>query len=167
MEALLSAQKGQGDGPAKKKRRKTVRVPTLTETHLKIRAVVDAGETWELELESKHGLSDLEACVCVGLVAKYQHQDSFPASEPGANQGLVDHARIGWRLMKESMVMMNKYPQESCEQTKINYEWKMITGEPTLKELKEERERKIAARKRKTSLRHPKVDENEVLGKNK
>lgn len=65
--------------------------------------------------------------------------------------------------MKESIAVMKKYPQESGDQTKINYEWKMITGEPTLKELKEERGRKLAARKRKSSLRHRKVDESKML----
>jgi hypothetical protein len=29
-----------------------------TENHLKIRAVVDAGRKWELDLERVHGLSD-------------------------------------------------------------------------------------------------------------
>ena len=38
---------------------------------MKIQAAVDAADVWEIELESKHGLSNLEACVwCVGLVAE-------------------------------------------------------------------------------------------------
>ena len=150
MEGLLLSAQQQKPCP-KKKCRKTV--PTPNETHMKIRAAVDAADVWELELESKHGLSDLEACVCVGLVAKYQEQDSFPDSEPGVIQQFVDFAREGCRLMKEALSMIKKYPQESGEQSKINWEWKMIAGERTLQESRDERDRKETERKRKMRLR--------------
>ena len=133
----------------KKKVRKKAHTPTPNVKHMKLRAAVDAGGKWESELETKHGLSDLEACVCVGLVAKYQKQDAFPDSESGVNKQFVDLARKGWQLMKELDKLLKKYPQEAGEQTKINGVWKMISGEPTLEEVRAERERKLVLQKSK------------------
>jgi hypothetical protein len=131
----------------KKKARK--KAPTPNKRHMELRAAIDAGGKWELELETKHGLSDFEACVCVGLVAKYQKQDAFPDSESGVNKQFVDFARKGWQLMKELDKLLKKYPQEAGEQSTINGVWKMISGEPTLEEVRAECERKLVLRKSK------------------
>lgn len=148
MEGYLEAQK---EMEAKKKKvRKKAPTPTPNATHMKLRAAVDAVDNWELDLENKHGLSDLEACVCVGLVAKHQNRNAFTDdSEPGVNKPFVDFVRKGWQLMKELDKLLKKYPQEAGEQTKINGAWKMILGEPTLEEVRAERERKLVLPKSK------------------
>eukprot|EP00980_Cylindrotheca_fusiformis_P025742 scaffold14558_cov137-Cylindrotheca_fusiformis.AAC.7 len=74
---------------------------------------------------------------------------SYNGSEPGVNKQFVDFARKGWQLMKELDKLLEKYPQEAGEQTKINGAWKMILGEPTLEEMRAERERKLVLRKSK------------------
>jgi hypothetical protein len=135
--------------PKKKKRHVSKEASTPNEKDMSIRA----GGKWEFDLENVHGLSDLETCICVGIVAKYQSQDSFPDSEPGENYKYVDFARKWWHLIKELWMLLDKYPQESGEQTKINGTWQKISSEATLQQLRTGRERKKTERERKLSLR--------------
>ena len=121
MEGLLKAEE---DEKLRKKKKKDGKQKVPSENHMKLRAVADAERKWELELESVHGLSDLEACVCVGIVAKYHKNDSFPDSDPQENQKYLDFAREGWRHMKELHELMAKYP-ECLDQMCINGEWRM------------------------------------------
>jgi hypothetical protein len=50
------------------KHKKSKREKNPTKNHLLLRAAIDAGEKWELDLERVHGLTDEEACVWVCLV---------------------------------------------------------------------------------------------------
>jgi hypothetical protein len=103
MEGLLKAEEDEKPKKKKqKKRKKDGKQKVPNENHMKLRAVADAGRKWELELESVHSLSDLEACVCVGIVAKYHKSDSFPDSDPQESQKYLDFAREGWRHMTVS-----------------------------------------------------------------
>ena len=65
---------------AKKSKTSNGRLQVPTENHLKLRKAIDAGETWEFDLEQVHGLTDEEACVCVSIVTKHLHDESFPPS---------------------------------------------------------------------------------------
>lgn len=62
----------------KSKCNKWGRAKVLTENHLKVRAVVDAGSTWELDLEQVHGLTDEEACILVSKIAPHMEKKTFP-----------------------------------------------------------------------------------------
>ena len=67
--------------PRERKRQK--KAPMPNETHMKIRAAVDAGDNWELDLERKHGLSDMEACVCVGSLPSTKCTNRSPTRSMG------------------------------------------------------------------------------------
>ena len=148
MEGLLHAEKV--EQPKQKKRRG--REIVLNENHVKLRATVEASTKWEKELETVHGLSDLEVSICVDLMAKYDNHESFPESQPnGKNQKWLDLTREGWSLMRELKSLIAKYPQENCDQFYRNGVWHLRTG-PSLKELEQERDasiRKRTLRKRK------------------
>jgi hypothetical protein len=104
---------------AKKKKRKT-KVPT--ENHLKLRAVVDAGDKWEADLEKVHGLTDEQTCKCVSNLAPYLKIDAFPLSN---GDRLMELAEEGWKQMKELHRLIELYP-ECGDQTTINGEWIMF-----------------------------------------
>jgi hypothetical protein len=107
---------------AKKKIKKRKKNKEPTENHLKIRAVVDAGREWELDLERVHGFTDEEACVCVSIVAKYLPKGKFPPSN-GDRYG--KHAEEGWGYVKELRRLKKLYP-ECSNQTSTNGEWTML-----------------------------------------
>lgn len=104
-----------------------------------LRAAVEASSKWEEDLENVYGLSDLEAADCVGLVAKYDKHETFPESETdGKNSKYLGLAREGWFLMRELKHLMAKYPQENCDQHRLNGVWHLCPG-PTLKDLEQKR----------------------------
>ena len=105
---------------AKKKRKKAEKQPT--KNHLKIRAVVDAGRAWELDLERVHGLTDEEACIVVSKVTRYSSQNTFP--DPRTDR-FMKLAHQGWKLFREAQALQDKYP-ECLDQTSIDGEWKML-----------------------------------------
>ena len=106
--------------PEKKKRKKTEKRPT--ENHLKIRAAIDAGDKWELDLERVHGLTDEQACVCVSVVGQHLHEDEFP---PAKGDRIVELAKEGWEHLREVDRLTKLYP-ECGDQTNINGEWIML-----------------------------------------
>jgi hypothetical protein len=110
---------------SQKKKRKSAR-PALepTETHLKIRAVVDAGAQWETDLEEVHGLMDEEACVVVSIATKHLSLDEFPSSLKG-NQSYIKLARAGWVHLKELNRLMKLYP-ECTNQSRVDGVWKIF-----------------------------------------
>eukprot|EP00543_Licmophora_paradoxa_P000833 CAMPEP_0202458488 /NCGR_PEP_ID=MMETSP1360-20130828/26003_1 /ASSEMBLY_ACC=CAM_ASM_000848 /TAXON_ID=515479 /ORGANISM="Licmophora paradoxa, Strain CCMP2313" /LENGTH=175 /DNA_ID=CAMNT_0049079065 /DNA_START=154 /DNA_END=678 /DNA_ORIENTATION=+ len=114
---LNSSDTSNSSGCAKKKRRKN-RPKVPTENHLKIRAVVDAGDKWELELEEVHGLTDEEACVVVSIVAKHYLKDEFPEN----GDRFVKLAKKGWELSNEN-ARLHKLCPECHDQTKIDGVW--------------------------------------------
>ena len=133
MEGLLQMEQ------TKQKKSRPGRKIVLNENHMELRAAVEAGSKWEEDLESVHGLSDLEAAVCVGLVAKYDKHEIFPESETnGKNRKYLGLAREGWLLMRELKHLMAKYPQENCDQHRLNGVWHLCPG-PTLKDLEQKR----------------------------
>jgi hypothetical protein len=81
-----------------------------------IRAVVDAGGQWELDLEKVHGLSDEEACVVVAMVTKQLPHDEFPTSLKG-NPSYISHAKKGWEILKE-LRRVKKLHSQCTNQTK-------------------------------------------------
>jgi hypothetical protein len=89
--------------------------------HLKIRAVVDAGRKWELDLEEVHGLTDEEACVVVSMSAQY-YKDTFP---PTKGDRFLELAKDAWKHVKELDRLNTLYP-ECGNQTSINGEWIML-----------------------------------------
>lgn len=108
-----------------KKKHKSARLPPEpTKGHLAIRAVVDAGGQWELDLEKVHGLTDEEACVVVAMANKYSSCDAFPPCLKG-NPTYIKLAKKGWEHLKELYRVLNLHLQ--CgNQTKIDGVWKML-----------------------------------------
>jgi hypothetical protein len=148
LEGFLQAEKVERPNQKKRRGREVV----LNENHMTLRAAMEASIKWEKELETAHGLSDLEVSICIDLMAKYDNHESFPESEPnGKNQKWLDLTRAGWPLMREFKSLIAKYPQENCDQFYRNGGWHLRTG-PSLKELEEERDASI----RKRSLRRTK-----------
>jgi hypothetical protein len=93
-----------------------------TEHHLKIRAVVDAGSSWELDLERVHGLTDEDACVVVSKMARYVNQAVFP--DPNGDR-FMEFAKEGWKHMRELKRIKKLYP-ECRDQTCIDGQWFML-----------------------------------------
>ena len=92
---------------ARKKQKKRDNLPT--EGHLKIRAVVDAGSAWELDLERVHGLTNEEACIVMSKMAPYVNQDTFPENTSGDR--FMDFAKQGWEHMRKLKEIRKKYPE--------------------------------------------------------
>jgi hypothetical protein len=107
----------------KKRVKRTKREKIPTENHLKIRGAIDAGGKWEDDLESVHGLTDAEACVCVSIMAKHLRKDAFPPPREGNR--FEELAREGWVLLKEVRRLNEKYP-DCGDQTKIAGVLKML-----------------------------------------
>ena len=107
---------------AKKSKTSNGRLQVPTENHLKLRKAIDAGETWEFDLEQVHGLTDEEACVCVSIVTKHLHDESFP---PSNGNRLTELAQEGWKTLKEVDRLVKLHP-ECGNQDKINGEWVMF-----------------------------------------
>jgi hypothetical protein len=104
---------------AKHKKSKREKIPT--KNHLLLRAAIDAGEKWELDLERVHGLTDEEACVCVSILAKHCQKDVFPPE----GSRFVKLAREGWKHWKEAKRVRKLCP--GCgDQTKIDGVWIML-----------------------------------------
>ena len=150
LEGFLNTEK-EVEEPKKKKSRRG-RTIVLNENHRKIRTAVEASGKWEEDLESVHGLHEMEASLLRGLVGKYLPQDTFPESEPRMPQKYMSLAREGWKHMKEVKRVVEKYPQENCDQFYRNGVWHWRSG-PTLKELEEERKAEVQSKKCKASLR--------------
>ena len=93
-----------------------------TAEHLQIRAVVDAGEKWELDLEQVHGLTDEEACVVVSIANKHLSQDEFP---PSNGNRFVELAHQGWKGLKELRQLKKLYPHFN-NQAKVDGVWRMF-----------------------------------------
>jgi hypothetical protein len=110
-----------GCAEKKKSKRRKTKVPT--ENHLKIRAVVDAGRKWELDLEEVHGLTDEQACVVVSMSAQY-YKDKF-SHTPTKGDRFLELAKDGWKHVKELDRLNTLYP-ECDDQTSINGEWIML-----------------------------------------
>jgi hypothetical protein len=104
-----------------KKQKKGDNLPT--EGHLKIRAVVDAGSAWELDLERVHGLTDEEACIVVSKMAPYVNQDTFPENPSGDR--FMTFAKQGWEHMRKLKEIRKKYP-ECRGQTCVDGKWIML-----------------------------------------
>ena len=107
---------------AKKSKTSNGRLQVPTENHLKLRKAIDAGETWEFDLEQVHGLTDEEACVCVSIVTKHLHDESFP---PSNGNRLTELAQEGWKTLKEVDRLVKLHP-ECGNQDKIKGEWVMF-----------------------------------------
>jgi hypothetical protein len=108
------------------KKKKTKRPPLEpTEKHLKIRAAVDTGAKWELDLEKVHGLTDEEACVVVSIATQNLSLEKFPPSLKGYNQDFVMLAREGWKHLKEINRLSELYP-ECGNQARVDGVWKMF-----------------------------------------
>jgi hypothetical protein len=90
---------------------------------LKIRGAIEAGGKWEDDLESVHGLSDEEACVCVSIMLKHSRKDVFPP--PCEGNRFEELARDGWVLLKEVRRLRKKYP-DCGDQARIDGVWKML-----------------------------------------
>jgi hypothetical protein len=104
---------------AKHKKSKREKIPT--KNHLLLRAAIDAGENWELDLERVHGLTDEEACACVSILAKHCQKDVFPPE----GSRFVKLAREGWKHWKEAKRVRKLCP--GCgDQTKIDGVWIML-----------------------------------------
>lgn len=111
-------------GSKKKKKAKTV-VPT--EIHLLIRAAGDACGNWEKDLESVHGLSEIDAWrACVNLVGEFLHKDSFPDPNGKHEEMLVRLAQEGRVLLKRLDELLKKCPRESSEQIYRAGGWRMV-----------------------------------------
>ena len=99
---------------------------------------------WEKELETLLGLSDLEVCICIDRMAKYDNHESFPESESNdKNQKWLDLTREGGSLIRELKSLIAKYPQESCDQFYRLGVWHLDTG-PSLQELAQREKRPFA-----------------------
>jgi hypothetical protein len=110
----------------KKKKHKSARRPPLepSEKHLKLRAAIDAGGRWELDLEQVHGLTDEEACVVVSIVATHLSLDEFPSSFNGKHQSNhIKLAREGWEHLKEQNRLHRLYPEINNQSNGV---WKMF-----------------------------------------
>jgi len=106
----------------RKKQKEAEKLPT--ENHLKIRAVVDAGSAWELDLERVHGLTDEEACIVMSIVARYTNEGTFPTPKDGDSR-FMEFARQGWKYMQDLKALQKEYP-ECDDQTCIDGQWKML-----------------------------------------
>lgn len=90
---------------------------------MEIRAVVDAGSQWELDLEKVHGLTDEEACVVVAIATKHLSRDEFPSLN--GNTSYIKLAKKGWELLKEVNRVQNLHLQ--CNnQAEVDGVWKMF-----------------------------------------
>ena len=104
----------------KKKKKRKCKEPTANQ--LKLRAVADAGNKWELDLQNVHGLTNERAMCVMFLMDAYLNNDTFP---PTNGNYLMEHAEEGWKIIKESNRIMKLYP-DSLNQEKINGEWKLL-----------------------------------------
>jgi hypothetical protein len=117
-----SSSSGTSSSSKSAKRKKSKREKIPTKNHLVLRAAIEAGRKWELNLEEVHSPTDEEACVCVSILAKHCQKDLFP---PSKGIRFFELAREGWKHWKEVDSLMKLNP-ECGNQTRIDGEWIML-----------------------------------------
>jgi hypothetical protein len=104
---------------ATSKQRKKRKKREPTKNHLTVRATIEAGEKWELDLERVHGLTDEEACICVSIACRHLNDEKLP---PSNGSRFSELAVEGWKTMRELDRLMKLYPDD-LNQDKVDGEW--------------------------------------------